>query len=50
MSWWWWTFAGEEGETAAAAPTPVYVAVIDLSCKISLFLREVFMFGSSTKS
>lgn len=29
--------AGEEGE--AATTTPVYVAAIDLSCKISKFLR-----------
>lgn len=45
VTWWWWNFAGEEGE--AAAPTPVYVAAIDLSCKISRFLRKLYMFCSS---
>jgi hypothetical protein len=38
----------EEGEAAAAAaPTPVYVAAIDLSCKILQFLRKLYMFGAS---
>jgi hypothetical protein len=48
VTWWWWNFAGEEGEAAAAAaPTPVYVAAIDLSCKILQFLRKLYMFGAS---
>ena len=45
---WWWNFAGEEGEAAAAAaPTPVYVAAIDLSCKILQFLHKLYTFDAS---